>query len=336
VIHTWRVTTLLFFPKYEANRSAVGETLQFESRLPEQARKYGGIPVAVRKPAAEIVAMFPPGQWRELIELIADVQVPANEHSYADAVERLGPVFETMLDLLAFEMAAVPNAAQVDMINISPPVSAGDERRSFSFSEPPFDRYMRANELSANEGRIIGELPESVDGLESKTSAVLRWYVKSISTNVLHDQFMFLWIALEILCGLTPSARVDEVFVARCGHAIPKCPECGKSTAKKVEGSTKKAFLESYGVPPAKTRELWRMRQMMHGEVMFDSKEVKGLSGLVPPLRAVVAADLKKRLGKSATEPPIVAPQATVTYHPAMAMGGHRTVTAADISPLLP
>jgi hypothetical protein len=75
---------------------------------------------------------------------------------------------------------------------------------------------------------------------------------------------------------------------------------------------------------------------MMHGDIRFDSKEIKGLSGLVQPLRAVVAAGLKKRLGRSEIEPPFVAAEAAYTFHPAMAMGGQRPVTAADISPLIP
>jgi hypothetical protein len=338
MFHTWRVKTLLIVPKYQSNQPAVGETSQYASRLPEQARNYGGIPVAVRKPATEIPipGLYPPNQSLEQIELVADVQVPAKEHSFTDAVERFSPVFGTLVDLLAFDMAVVPGFGQVDMVDISPPVSVGDERFATSFSELPFDRYMRSNELLSSAGRLIGELPESVDGLDSKASSVLRWYVKASSTNVLHDQFMFLWIALEILCGMTPSVSVRQTYKAPCTHEIPECPECGKSTAKKVEGSTKKAFLQQNGVSPEKATELWRMRQMMHGAIKFDSKEVVGLSGLVPPLRAVVAAGLKKQLGKTEIDLPIVAPEAGYTMHPAFSMGGQRPVTAVDISPLIP
>jgi hypothetical protein len=336
MIHTWRVKTTLIVAKYQANQPAVGETLQFASRLPEQARKYGGVPVAVRKPISEMAGLYPPNPSLEQIELIADVQVPAKEQSYTDAVERFSPLFGTLIDLLAFDMAAVPGVGQVDMIDISPPAAMGEERSTILFSEPPFDRYMRSNELLSVQGRLIGELPQSVDGLDSKTSAVLRWFVKAISTNVLHDQFIFLWIALEILCGMTPTVRVDKTYVAPCSHEIAECPVCGRSTAKKVEGSTKKAFLESYGVSPEKATELWRMRQMMHGAINFDSTKIEGLSGLVQPLRAVVAAGLKTRLGRTEMDPPIVAAEAGVSFHPAMAMGGHRQVTAADINPLIP
>jgi hypothetical protein len=57
MFHTWRVKTLLIVPKHQANQPAVGETLLYESRLPKQARKYGGIPVVVRKPAREVAGL---------------------------------------------------------------------------------------------------------------------------------------------------------------------------------------------------------------------------------------------------------------------------------------
>jgi hypothetical protein len=339
MIHTWRVSTRLIVPRYQANQPAVGESLQFGSRLPEQAKKYAGIPVVVRKltdemPMIRLSAQAPsvPDQSREIVELVADVQVPAKEHSFSEAVERYSPVFGAVIDLLAFDMAAVPEVAHVTMIDISPPVSIGDERTAHSFSSPPFDRYMRSREMLAIQGRLLGELPESID-LDSKTSAALRWFVKALGTDVLHDQFIFLWIALEILCGMTPSVSVKQTYRARCGHEIPECPECGTSTAKKVEGSTKKAFLATYGVPTDKANELWRMRQMMHGAIHFDSKRVEGLGELVPPLRAVVATDLKNRLP---SDWPLVALQAGYIMHPAVGIGGSRPVTADEISPLIP
>lgn len=339
MIHTWRVSTRLIVPKYQANEPAVGETLQFGSRMPEQARTYDGIPVAVRKLPGEMPMMrvsdqapSVPDQSREIVELVADVQVPAKERSFTDAIGRYSPVFGAVIDRLAFDMAAVPEVAGVEMIDISPPVWVGDERTVHRFSSPPFDRYMRSREMLSIQGRQLGELPESID-LDSKTSAALRWFVKALGTDVLHDQFIFLWIALEILCGMMPSVSVEQTYRARCGHEIPECPECGTSTAKKVEGSTKKAFLESYGVPSDKANELWRMRQMMHGDVRFDSKRVEGLGELVPPLRAVVASDLKKRLP---SDWPLVALQAGYIMHPAVGFGGSRPVTADEVRPLIP
>jgi hypothetical protein len=97
---------------------------------------YGGIPAAVRKPATEIPipGLYPPNQSLEQIELVADVQVPAKEHSFTDAVERFSPVFGTLLDLSAFDMAVVPGFGQVDMIDISNP--AGGPHKKIGFHQP--------------------------------------------------------------------------------------------------------------------------------------------------------------------------------------------------------
>jgi hypothetical protein len=70
----------------------------------------------------------------EQIELVADVQVPAKEHSFTDAVERFSPMFGTLVDLLAFDMAVVPGFGQVDMIDISNP--AGDTTLKIGLHQP--------------------------------------------------------------------------------------------------------------------------------------------------------------------------------------------------------
>jgi hypothetical protein len=59
MFHTWRVKTLLIVPKYQSNQPAVGETLQYASRLPQQARNYGG----------DSVERFSPvfGTWVDLL-----------------------------------------------------------------------------------------------------------------------------------------------------------------------------------------------------------------------------------------------------------------------------
>jgi hypothetical protein len=77
------------------------------------------------------------------------------------------------------------------------------------------------------------------------------------------------------------------------------------------------------------------MRQMMHGAIRFDSKEVAGLGGLIAPLRAAVAADLKRHLGTPAHEPPLVTSQAMMIVHPAFGLGGTRAIKTADITPLI-
>jgi hypothetical protein len=189
-------------------------------------------------------------------------------------------------------------------------------------------------EVSAIQGRVLGELPESVDIPDSKTAAVLRWFVKALGTDVLHDQFIFLWIALEILCDAS-DVRVEEPYIGRCKHEIAVCPECAKPTTRMVRGGTMKAFLQSYGVTAEQAKKLWEMRQLMHGAIPFDSKKLSWLGGLVQELRAVVAAGLKSKLGKTSDDLPIVA-NTGLAVHPAMGMGKNRPITENDVRPLIP
>lgn len=330
----WRVRTLLVVPKYRTGSPvpAVGETVELRSRLHEQARRYGDIAVAIQEragagPPFTSVADLQTAQ----VDLVADVPADAEPHS---AIERFTPIFETLIDLMAFEMAAVPAVGQVDMIDITPPVAVGDQRTDLALTAPPYDRYMRSVELLTIQGRLIGELPESVDIPDSKTAAVLRWFVKALGTNLHHDQFIFLWIALEILCDAS-DVRVEEPYVGPCQHQIPECPDCGRATTRMVRGATIKKFLQSYGVTAEQAKQLWQMRQLMHGAIPFDSKKVESLGGLVQPLRAVVAASLKSKLGKTPTDLPIVA-VGGYSIHPAMGFGGSRQITEDDIRPLIP
>jgi len=228
----WRITTLLIVAKARGETpTVVGESLKFHSRLSEQARRYGDITVALRKPSSQN-PLYNPNPFygqTEQIELIADVHLPAGWAGppQQGAVERFTPVFDTLIDLMTFDMAAVPGVGQVDMIDIKPPVAVGDERTELALAAPPYDRYMRAVEMSAIQGRLMGELPDAVDNLDSRTSAMLRWFVKALGTDLLHDQFIFLWMALEILCD-DSDVRVEEPYVGPCQHQIPECPECGR------------------------------------------------------------------------------------------------------------
>jgi hypothetical protein len=81
--------------------------------------------------------------------------------------------------------------------------------------------------------------------------------------------------------------------------------------------------------------DLWRMRQLMDGTIPCDLKKLENLGGVVQPLRAVVAAGLKSRLGKTIDQPPLVAAEG-FQIHPAMGLGGTRQITEDDIRPLIP
>jgi len=328
----WRVSTVLVAPT-AVPIAAPGppEHVEFQSRIPEQTKTYGDTTIAIAKFSEE---HYPRDQYGdspqiECLELMAHVSAGVGAIS---AVEKLGPMLETLIDLMSFEMGASLSLGHMDVLDITSPVSIGDERTLCIFSSSPLDRHVRSIEMQAIQGALLGRLPESVDIPDSDTAAVLRWFVKALGTDLLHDQFIFLWIALEILCDAS-DIIVTAAYTCPRGHEIGTCPECDTSTTKMVRGLTIRAFLASFGVGEDQAKALWAMRQMMHGAVPFDSEKLAGLGTLVQALRAVVATGFKNTVGKTPTDAPIVS-VAGLSIHPAIGLEGTRVITDRHLRPL--
>jgi hypothetical protein len=327
----WRVRALIFGPAHftPAPDGGLPEQLEFHSRLPPQAREYEGIPVAIQELPEDFAKAYetPPGI--EPVYLVADLEAA----DVNEATEKAGPVFEAITDLMSFDMGAPLPIGQVDVSDITPPIAIGDERETSMYGAPPFSLNARSVEMQAIQGRMLGQLPDSLEVDNSKLTAALRWFVKALGTDLLHDQFIFLWIALEILCDAS-EIKVLAPYVGPCHHKIAACPECETPTTRMVRGATMRAFLERFGISESQAKELWAMRQLMHGAIPFDSTKLKNLGSLVQPLRAVVASRLKEWLGKGPDEPPLVAASGA-SIHPALGAYGTGQVTEEDLWPLI-
>ena len=328
----WRVRVLFGAPTAVPMPPGGGPPAQltFQSRVPDQARKYGDVVVVIR--AARSAALPPgvaPNPQLALCYLIADVAAD-DPH---EAVVVLGSTVEPIIDLMSFEMGAAIPLGQTEVVDITEPVAIGDERETVIFSDSRFDRYARQMEMQAIQGLALGRLPDLGTISDSKVAAALRWFVKSLETLLLHDQFIFLWIALEILSDRS-GIRVEEPYRGPCQHDIPNCPECGRPTSQMVRGATLRTFLEGLGVSVDDASALWRMRQLMHGAIPFDSKKLEALPALLQVLRAAVAAALKASLGWEQGAAPFVAASG-LSIHPAVGVGGTRAINDDDVLPLL-
>jgi|SRR6187549_1100336 len=329
----WRVRALIFGPAYftPAPDGGLPEQLEFHSRLPPQAREYQGIPVAIQELPEDFAKAnaTPPGI--KPVYFVADLEAADVD----EAAAKVGPVFEAITDLMSFDMGAPLTIGQVEISDITPPIAIGDERETSIYgAPPPFSLSARSIEMQAIQGRMLGQLPASLEIDDSKVAAALRWFVKALGTDLLHDQFIFLWIALESLCD-TSEIKVLAPYVGPCHHEIAACPECERPTTRMVRGATMRAFLEHFGISESQAKELWAMRQLMHGAIPFDSLKLKNLGALVQSLRAVVASGLKERLGTRADEPPLVAASGA-SIHPALGASGTGEVTEEDLRPLIP
>ena len=177
------------------------------------------------------------------MELVADVTVDGGPE---EAVERAGPcVHGRSLISLPFEPRQSSSALSMFWIPPSPSLSvmSGPFKSSVVL---PFDRFVRGITMTGVCGLAVASLPKPLAPSGPRESAALRWFIKSLHTNLLHDQFIFLWIALEILCDMS-EVSVELSYVARCQHEIATCPTCKTPTSKQVRGPTLQRFLVESG-----------------------------------------------------------------------------------------
>jgi hypothetical protein len=290
---------------------------------------YGDVPVAIRSAPETFAKQFEANPHVQ--PKLLSMDIAASNHQLA--IERASPIVEAIIDLMSYEMGAPLAVGQVDFTDVTPPIAVGDERETGFFAAAPFSPYERGTEMEAIQGRLLGQLPESIDIGDSKIAAALRWFVKALGTDLRHDQFIFLWIALEILGDLS-DIKVLAPYVGPCQHEIPNCPECNRETSRLVRGATMRAFLEGHGVDGEEARKLWAMRQLMHGAIPFDSKKLEELARLVQVLRAAVNSALKERLGVAPATPPIIA-FSGLSIHPALGGSGTGPATEDDVRPLV-
>jgi hypothetical protein len=264
------------------------------------------------------------------MELVSEVVAGESPGSAVEALEL--PV-ATLLDLLSFQMGASVAIEQVNAIDVTRPVEVGDTRAFHSWGGSPFGRFQRGIDMQAVRGRLLGEFPPSLEVEDDRVAAALRLFAKSISTDYLYDQYLFLWIALETLCEAAKFKVEESTRCSVCGHETPECAGCGRPTTQRRQGQTMKGFVQQFGVSEADSSAMWKCRQMMHGHGRFRPGSGEELGRLAQLLRAVVAAALKLQLGLSADEPPQVS-MTGLSIHPSLSLGGTSQITEDQLRPL--
>lgn len=177
---------------------------------------------------------------------------------------------------------------------------------------------------------LMPSLGLSFRELNDRERAAVDWYLKSIAAPMQMDRFIFLWISAEILWTLS-DVSVEGPYRADCGHEIPDCPICGRSTSRQMRGRSIQRFLvESLGMDSDIARALWRARQVLHGAEHFDSELIGRLDELTQHLRAGVNQALKESLDIAPKDPPHVAVGQT-SILPHVGLLGAREVTDDDL-----
>lgn len=303
----WRIKVVLSVPR---GFVAAGppdnpmERLEYPSRIEAEARAYGDIVVAIRKDRD--LSEHAKGLNTEAIELVADVPDANGPES---ALFAGAPILESVVELLSFELGEPVLVGSVTVTDATPPIATGEDRAHYTLLKLPGDLSTPDDAIGGTpgvHGVPVARLPLSTDS-DAEETAALRWFVKSLGAKALVDQFIFAWIALEILCD-DSGVGVREPYRCRKGHVIERCPTCGARTEQKVRGATMRAFLVNGGMEEDDAKAAWRMRQIMHGAVSFESEALLGIGDLILRVRAVVAADLKARFGLTPEHLPIYQP----------------------------
>jgi hypothetical protein len=156
--------------------------------------------------------------------------------------------------------------------------------------------------------------------------------VKSLAVPWVADRFLCLWIALEVLWERDGEKITEPYMVHGCGHEIEECPECGKDVSSLVRGSSLRAYLEGPArVGQEDARELWQLRQVVHGKNYFTRERAAKMDGQVGRLRAAVLRLLKEAMGLPDDVAPALIEVGGPVIGPSPWMGGHRPISESDL-----
>lgn len=332
------VTALIVFPDLlrpsEETDEPGGLPLTYtpESRVPSRhGVLYEEIPVMLEPHPDEASA----GEFRDCH--VGALRLLVQSGTFEAAFDIVRPVVDSVLDGLAFQMQCALHIMSFDLLDATEPLNAGEERRvevhanpdanvapKFSTLPPDFTWVEYAVETpSLNLARAAAN---------PKHKMALWWYVKAMDAQYAIDKFVHLWTAVEILWSESDVRVTEPYTVESCKHAIESCPECGGTVAKLVRGASIRQYLtDRVGVPEADAREMWRIRQAVHGENVFTPQRLDSLGRLVTILRAAVLLLLKQVIGYPLDERPALLSSNGPILSNLVTLGGHRPIDGNDV-----
>jgi hypothetical protein len=242
----------------------------------------------------------------------------------ADCTEFIEHVLDAAVDQLSFGWTYPVSVRQLEIIDLTEPISVGDERETWIYPV-----YSSPKEQST---KFLGGAPNLLgpdySGMSEKQRAALRWYSIGLSVQADVQRYMAFWIALEILVREATDS-VQRPYKAPCGHTIEACPACERPTTRNVGGEQIKGFLvDDCGLTEVQARDLWGARQMMHGSNKLTPKSLKEIPQHVSTLWGVLVAALAKSAGYPMSAPWLPGPGVGN-----MAIRGSRKVTERDLDP---
>lgn len=307
----WRVAAVINFPRQlEAKVSPYpGQTIRAISRIPQgPPLNLEGIFVSIQPWPKFKLPAHPCGPSGIEDEPAALVFFVAGE--YLDAVGKTGSLVEPLLDSLSFQLQTVIHAYELQVLDMTPPVSVGMER-DFFVSKYSSGKFIPSFPPTNVKTSFYPQLDLSLETASAKTRAALRWYIKGLAATYEVDKFVFFWTALEILRSQT-GVSVSSPYRARCGHEIPNCPTCGGTTSvERLGESMKKFLLDRANTGEETAKRLWRFRQIIHGAKDLTYEDMRELPMMANSLRRALLVVFKSALGWPSNQPPLMLPAAS-------------------------
>ncbi len=305
----WRVVAVINFPmEFILSKSSFspGQQTKATSRIPDEASlKVDGISVGLRPWPGPPIPSFS-SRRREALrpeEQAALVFFLAAENPEL-AYNKLEHLLEELLDDLSFQLQTAIQVFRLEVLDVTPPVELGMERY-FSLVEYSSAKFLPSSRPRNLRTSFYPHLATSLGSASTRSRAALRWYVKGIDAHYAVDQFIFFWIALEILRSES-GVSVSSPYRAKCGHEIPNCPTCGKQTSREEFGkSIIKFLIEEAGVEKTTAKKLWKFRQILHGTKDLTHEDISDLPRLAESTREAAIFALKKVLDWPSNEPPL-------------------------------
>ncbi|MEW8545108.1 MAG: hypothetical protein AB2559_04295 [Candidatus Thiodiazotropha endolucinida] len=301
---TWIIKSLINFPleTIRAPGEKVPKKLKFNSRYdPESSIEMDGVKFYFEKVDDNKREMIN-GVFNEYVFLVCELYSDTALNAITSAI----PYIEWSCDQLSF-FSQFPILIQKNEIHCKE-----EPTETVHLAKPQQPAKFRESWYIGNAVTMMKvPLRHEPENMTIKIRAALRWYHKALAANYEIDRFIFLWICLEILCKEDETSVKNPYVNNTCGHVIDKCPECGASTEKEVNGPTIKEFLiKKLNVSDEDASKLWSFRQILHGKNKFDEDKSAELEHLVSHLCAAVNRGIKRITQLKDDKPPIVIPDA--------------------------
>jgi hypothetical protein len=290
----WRVGIAIDLPKRapemldEHGNPGLPPVLVFTTRVDAQTAAFADVRLGIwpwNRDPLPVEITGPLHLDREIVELALLV----GGATFQDALATASPIVEEIIESLSFEMHYASRPIMTRVIDVTEPVAVGDTREMAQLAGFPLAVFLQSAALGHVEIADMVRLPGQMADLPRHVAAARGWYVKSLSTSYSADQFIFLWIALESLWAKS-EYKSSGPFKCRHGHEVLYCPSCAVPTERPVFGLGIPSFLvEECGLSETDALKLWGARQIMHGAVPFDSRQMRELPTSVQVLRAAVA-----------------------------------------------